>query len=268
MSSYEVLRPLRVFLCHSSNDKHTVRTLYQRLLTETIEPWLDEEKLLPGQNWEHEILRAINNSDVVIVCLSHVSINKEGYLQKEIKLALDAADCKPENTIFIIPLKLEECQITERLRRWHYVNYFEGERGYQQLMKALRHRATTLGIILPSFQEQIIQQSSEHRPSEQKVQILQQGLSTLPLPPTSTERMETKDGAKIGPGFSLQQRVQIYEQLKARFDLEELRTLCFELGVDYDNLRGEGKSAKMRELITYLQHRRLIYQLISKIEEI
>ena len=41
-------RKLRVFLCHSSQDKPIVRELYQRLLAEGwIDPWLDEEKLLP-----------------------------------------------------------------------------------------------------------------------------------------------------------------------------------------------------------------------------
>jgi hypothetical protein len=38
-------RPLRVFLCHSSNDKPAVRELYQKLRAEAwIQPWLDEEE--------------------------------------------------------------------------------------------------------------------------------------------------------------------------------------------------------------------------------
>jgi len=46
-------RKLRVFLCHSSQDKPIVRELYQRLLAEGwIDPWLDEEKLFPGQDWK------------------------------------------------------------------------------------------------------------------------------------------------------------------------------------------------------------------------
>jgi len=39
-------RKLRVFLCHSSQDKPIVRELYQRLLAKGwIDSWLDEEKL-------------------------------------------------------------------------------------------------------------------------------------------------------------------------------------------------------------------------------
>jgi len=38
---------LSVFLCHSTQDKTYVRTLYERLNKEGFDPWLDEEKLLP-----------------------------------------------------------------------------------------------------------------------------------------------------------------------------------------------------------------------------
>ncbi|MBL0344200.1 hypothetical protein [Candidatus Villigracilis affinis] len=38
-------RPLRVFLCHSSNDKPAVRELYQKLRAEPwIQPWLAQKK--------------------------------------------------------------------------------------------------------------------------------------------------------------------------------------------------------------------------------
>jgi len=139
----EGTRPLRVFLCHSSNDKPRVRDLYQRLLAENMDAWLDEEKLLPGQDWNLEISTAVRTTDVVIICLSHGSINKAGYVQKEIKHALDVADEQPEGAIFLIPLKLEECDVPHRLQHLHWVNYFE-EGGYRRLMSALRFRAAHL----------------------------------------------------------------------------------------------------------------------------
>jgi len=43
--------------------------------------------------------------------------------------------------------------------------------------------------------------------------------------------------------------------LTERMDVEELRTLCFDLGVDYDTLRGEAMEGKARELVAYLAHR-------------
>ena len=62
-------RKLRVFLCHSSQDKPIVRELYQRLNAEGwIDPWLDEEKLLPGQDWDMEIEKAVEAANAVIMC--------------------------------------------------------------------------------------------------------------------------------------------------------------------------------------------------------
>jgi hypothetical protein len=136
-------RGLRVFLCHSSHDKPAVRGLYHRLTADGMDPWLDEEKLLAGQEWELEIRRAVRAADVVIVCLSRSSVDKRGFVQREIRIALDIADEQPEGAIFAIPLKLEECEVPERVRRWQWVDYF-AENGYERLMAALRRRAQDL----------------------------------------------------------------------------------------------------------------------------
>jgi hypothetical protein len=138
---------MRVFLCHSSSDKAKVRELYRRLLNEGIDPWLDEEKLVGGEDWELVIRKAVHSSHVVIVCLSQVASSKRGFVQKEIKFALDVADEQPEGEIFLIPLKLEQCQIPDRLSRWHCINLFE-EQGYERLMKALRRSARSLGLFI------------------------------------------------------------------------------------------------------------------------
>ncbi len=55
----------------------------------------------------------------------------------------------------------------------------------------------------------------------------------------------------------------LHHFLEAHYDLEELRTLCFELGVDYDSLTGEGKSAKARELITYCERHDVLDKLVT-----
>lgn len=137
-------RKLRVFLCHASQDKPVVRELYQRLNAEGwIDPWLDEEKLLPGQDWDMEIEKAVEAADVVLVCVSSRSVTKEGYIQREIKFALDIALEKPEGTIFIIPLRLDDCDVPRRLRSWQYVDYFPSEKlkaSYQRLMQSLQVR--------------------------------------------------------------------------------------------------------------------------------
>lgn len=138
-------RYLRVFLCHSSGDKSSVEKIYDRLVNDGIDAWLDKKNLLPGQNWKIEIPKAVRDSDVVIVFLSSQSVNKEGFVQKEIKIALDTADEKPEGTIFIIPARLENCEVPERIAQIHWVDLFESD-GYTRLLKALQIRAKNLNI--------------------------------------------------------------------------------------------------------------------------
>ncbi len=56
---------------------------------------------------------------------------------------------------------------------------------------------------------------------------------------------------------------QLLENLVRHFDLEEFRTLCFDLGVNYDTRGGEGKKAKARELVSYLGRRGRVRRLIE-----
>jgi len=135
---------LRVFLCHAAADKTPVRDLYRRLKAQAFDPWLDEERLLPGQDWEREIRKQVRAADAVVCCLSKNSITWEGFVQREIRYALDVADEKPEGTIYLIPVRLEECEVPERLRRWQWVDLFE-ERGYSRLVQSLEIRGDELG---------------------------------------------------------------------------------------------------------------------------
>ncbi|HEV3038856.1 MAG TPA: toll/interleukin-1 receptor domain-containing protein [Candidatus Angelobacter sp.] len=135
---------LRVFLCHASGDKPAVRDLYRRLMEDGFTPWLDEKDLILGQNWREEIPKAVRTSDIVIVCLSR-EFYTAGYRQKEVRLALEVADEQPEGSIFLIPLKLEECQVPTGLTHLHRANLFEDD-GYPQLVRALKIRAIEIGL--------------------------------------------------------------------------------------------------------------------------
>jgi hypothetical protein len=136
-------RPLRVFLCHSSNDKPAVRELYNALKShEWIDPWLDKMKILPGQNWRMVIEEAVETSDIVIICLSNHSVNKEGFIQREIRYAYDLALEKPDGVIFLIPLRLEECEVPRGVRSFQWVDYFGFEKNeqYSNLLESLKLR--------------------------------------------------------------------------------------------------------------------------------
>jgi hypothetical protein len=143
----EAPRSITVFLCHSSQDKPQVRSLYVQLKRDGFAPWLDAEDILPGQIWETAITDTVQSSDVVLVCLSKTSIFKPGYLQKEIGFVLDAAAKQPEGTIFIIPLRFDETEVPRQLSRYQWLNYFE-DGAHERLLKALRKRAAQLQATL------------------------------------------------------------------------------------------------------------------------
>lgn len=143
-------RKLRVFLCHASQDKPIVRDLYKRLLAENwIDPWLDEEKLLPGQDWNLEIEKAVEASDVVLVCVSSTSVAKEGYVQRELRQVLDIALDKLDGAIFVIPIRLDDCELPRKLRDRQSLDYFPTENravAFDKLKTSLKIRKDSLGI--------------------------------------------------------------------------------------------------------------------------
>ncbi len=107
---------------------------------------MDTEDLLPGQDFDLEIYKALRDSDAILICLSQTSVTKSGYLNKEIRRALDAADEKPEGAIYIIPVKFDDCIPSfERLKKYQWLEYF-APNSHEKLLKSLQMRAEVLKI--------------------------------------------------------------------------------------------------------------------------
>ena len=62
-------------------------------------------------------------------------------------------------------------------------------------------------------------------------------------------------------------RVDLLDALNRLFDEEELQTLCFKLSVDYDNLRGEGKAGKARELVELAERTNRLDDLVNAVRQ-
>ena len=60
---------------------------------------------------------------------------------------------------------------------------------------------------------------------------------------------------------------QLRQLLTDHFDVEELRTLCFDRGMEYDDLGGEGRADKARELVAYSDRHGRIPELVDKISK-
>lgn len=63
-------------------------------------------------------------------------------------------------------------------------------------------------------------------------------------------------------------RLQLRAVLDAVFSENDLRDLCFEMDIDYDNLPGSGKSARARELILYCENRGRLDELADHVRRL
>ena len=127
----------QVFLSYVRQDKEQVADIYQRLCSAGFKPWMDKEDVIPGQQWKFKIEKAIHESDFFLACLSEHSISKRGFLQREIKKALDVWQEKLPDDIYLIPVLLDRCKVPESLADFQWVEIFE-QAGWAQLLKAIR----------------------------------------------------------------------------------------------------------------------------------
>jgi TIR domain len=138
---YEIVRQAKpqVFVAYVSEDLAQARRLRDGIAAAGYSPWLDRDKLLPGQNWPRAIERAIEISDAFIACFSGRSIAKRGQFQSELRYALDCARRLPLDTDFVVPVRFEPCAVPRRIAdHVQYVDLFpEWDRGMKRVVRAL-----------------------------------------------------------------------------------------------------------------------------------
>lgn len=131
---------MQVFISYAKDDAEIARKLYVGLKSHGITPWMESEDLLAGQNKKQTIRQAIKSSQYFLALLSHNSLTQRGFVQKELKIALDLLDEFPENETFVIPVRLEKCEPqSEALEDIYPVDLFPSyEDGFQKIMRALQ----------------------------------------------------------------------------------------------------------------------------------
>lgn len=129
----------RIFLSYAHEDVASARRLFDDLRGVGLNVWFDNESLLPGQKWKVAIEWAISNSRFFLALLSENSVNKTGYVQKEVKSALEVLDEYPDQAIFIIPVRLDTCNtLDSKLRDLHWVDMFpRWEVGLERILKSI-----------------------------------------------------------------------------------------------------------------------------------
>ncbi|RDK85584.1 uncharacterized protein DUF3298 [Marinirhabdus gelatinilytica] len=124
----------KVFISYAKEDYKFAEQLYDFLETTNYNPWLDKKKILPGQDWNFILRKELRDSDFIILLLSKTSVQKRGYIQREFKLALEYYEEKLDDDIFLIPVKIDDCEVPLKLGKFQWVEYLNG---FESILKAM-----------------------------------------------------------------------------------------------------------------------------------
>src|SRR5262249_34372303 len=126
----------QVLLCCDRLDADHVRIYRNFLRSKSIDARLIIDALAGGTDVEFELKRLVQGAQLVLVFLSTRSVKREGPLQKAILTALDLYKEKPPGKVFIIPVRLDECETHLRLAELHRIDVFESS-GWEKLSQQI-----------------------------------------------------------------------------------------------------------------------------------
>lgn len=142
-----------IFLSYVSPDRDRVRPYADALDSYGFDVWVDYKRLKPGQNWNFEIRRALDKAAIIVVFISNNSVDRRGYAQREIKLALDKAEEKLPGDIYIIPVLLDEdTPIPESIKHLQCVKASDAEH-LIAIKEAINHQLNTIGSEIRAAQD-------------------------------------------------------------------------------------------------------------------
>lgn len=105
-----------IFLSYARQDIDQVRNVYKTLKDAGLEPWMDSppppyelDGLTPGIPWEDVVRQRLSEARVTLAFMSNVSVTKQGYVQKEFRLALSQCAMQAPGTASLIPVLLDDC---------------------------------------------------------------------------------------------------------------------------------------------------------------
>jgi TIR domain len=105
-------------------DRDIAERLNRDLVKAGLSPWTDSE-LIGVWDWNSQIALKIRECRYFLALFSGASLTKRGYVQQELRLALDVLDSIPIDERFLIPIRLTECTpMDARLARLQWVDFF------------------------------------------------------------------------------------------------------------------------------------------------
>ena len=114
-----------IFISYAKEDSAMAERLHSELSDRGLNAWIDKKNIAPGANWKIEISRAIVRARYFCLLISERSVNKRGYVQREIKEGLSVMQELPTGSIYIVPIRLDDTTpIDAELNNLNWVDLF------------------------------------------------------------------------------------------------------------------------------------------------
>jgi hypothetical protein len=125
-----------IFISYAQPDLQATRAIAGLLADAGLRTWFDKKDLEAGQIWEAVIRQQIAEASLGLICLSSRAVDRKGFFHKEMRYAVSEAMKFPKDEVYIMPVRLDDCDIPEDLRQWHALDLFD-PMGSRALLKSI-----------------------------------------------------------------------------------------------------------------------------------
>jgi uncharacterized protein (TIGR02145 family) len=124
----------QIFLCHAVEDRARVHDLHASLERAGLHPVIED---IQPRDPDHSIERTIQAARFVIICLSRHFATTAGDVSGKLDVAFQVAQGGPPGRVFIIPVRLDDCEVPARCRHLQHVDLFE-KKGVDRIVQLIR----------------------------------------------------------------------------------------------------------------------------------
>jgi len=121
---------MQLFISYSRDDTAFAKQLVEDLSDYDVKIWLDVLSIPKGANWDNEVQKGLDTSDIMLVLLSPGSVRSQN--------VADEWSYFIEKGKTIVPIMIAECDVPFRLSRRQRVNFLGDYRaGFEELIRSL-----------------------------------------------------------------------------------------------------------------------------------
>jgi len=131
----------KVYISYAREDIARVKEVYQELSNAELTLGMSELHSQPDQEWLPKTHMAISDADTILVALSRATSEPPELMQMELNRAFILLSERSPNGFFIVPIRLEECEVPITLRKLKCVDLFK-KNGLNNLINIMRETST------------------------------------------------------------------------------------------------------------------------------